>query len=74
MEIAFQEFSFRSLSNTEHLHHDWALEHEYALSQALLSMSRVWSHTEGQGFVIAAKGAPEAIARLCRLSQMVSIR
>jgi Ca2+-transporting ATPase len=68
MEIAFQEFGSRSLSNTEHLHHDWALEHEYALSPALLSMSRVWSHTDGRGFVIAAKGAPEAIAQLCRLS------
>lgn len=68
MEIAFQEFGSRSLSNTEHLHHDWTLVHEYPLSPALLSMSRVWSHTDEQGFVIAAKGAPEAIAELCRLS------
>jgi Ca2+-transporting ATPase len=68
MEIAFQEFGFRSLSNTEHLHHDWTLIHEYPLSSELLSMSRVWSDTAGRGSVIAAKGAPEAIAELCRLS------
>ena len=68
MEIAFQEFGSRSLSNTKHLHHDWALKHEYPLSSALLSMSRAWSLAGGQGFVIAAKGAPEAIAELCRLS------
>jgi Ca2+-transporting ATPase len=68
MEIAFQEFGSRSLSNTEHFHHDWALMHEYPLSPALLSMSRAWSHTPRPGFVIAAKGAPEAIAELCRLS------
>ena len=68
MEIAFQQFGSRSLSNTEHLHHDWALVHEYPLSQALLSMSRVWRPAEGDGYLIAAKGAPEAIAELCRLS------
>jgi Ca2+-transporting ATPase len=68
MEIAFQEFGSRSLSSTEHLHHDWALKHEYPLSPALLSMSRVWKPAAGQGLVIAAKGAPEAIAVLCRLS------
>lgn len=68
MEIAFQEFGSRSLSNTEHLHHDWELKHEYPLSPALLSMSRAWSLASEQGLVIAAKGAPEAIAELCRLS------
>ncbi len=68
MEIAFQEFGSRSLSNTEHLHHDWALVHEYALSPTLLSMSRVWSSARADGRVIAAKGAPEAIAELCRLA------
>ena len=67
MEIAFQELGSRNLSNTEHLH-DWALVHEYPLSQALLSMSRVWRPEQGDGYVIAAKGAPEAIAELCQLS------
>ena len=44
MEIAFQEFGSRSLSNTEHLHHDWALKHEYPLSPALLvDVARVGS-------------------------------
>lgn len=68
MEIAFQQFGSRSLAGTEHLHHDWALVHEYPLSPALLSMSRVWNATQADGNIIAAKGAPEAIAELCRLS------
>jgi Ca2+-transporting ATPase len=68
MEIAFQNFGSHSLSNTEHLHHDWKLKHEYPLTPALLSMSRVWSLAAGQELVIAAKGAPEAIAELCHLS------
>ena len=68
MEIAFQEFGSRSLANTEHLHHDCVFKHEYPLSPALLSMSRVWNLPAGKGLVIAAKGAPEAISELCRLS------
>ncbi len=69
MEIAFQQFGSRSLSNTEHLHHDWKLIHEYPLSTTLLSMSRVWRSAEREGYAIAAKGAPEAIAELCHLSE-----
>ena len=65
MEIAFQQFGECSLSNTEHLHHDWALIHEYPLSPALLAMSRVWQPIDQEEYVIAAKGAPEAIARIC---------
>ena len=68
MEIAFQQFGSRSLSNTEHLHHDWDLVQEYPLSPDLLSMSRAWRPRHGDGYVIAAKGAPEAIAVLCQLS------
>ncbi len=68
MEIAFQQFGARTLSNTEHLHPDWALVHEYALSPALLAMSRAWRPAGGDVTILAAKGAPEAIARLCRLS------
>jgi len=67
MEIAFQQFGSRSLSNTEHLHENWELVREYPLSQALLCMSRVWKPLREDGYVIAAKGAPEAIAELCEL-------
>lgn len=42
------------------------LAHSYALSPDLLAMSQAWD-TKGSGFQIAAKGAPEAMADLCRL-------
>ena len=51
--------------DTEHLHDDWALVHEYPLSRELLAMSHVWQSPAGDAYVIAAKGAPEAIADLC---------
>jgi Ca2+-transporting ATPase len=65
MEKAMKELGGRALANTEHLHQDWTLVREYPLSERLLAMSRVWRSPDGQALVIAAKGAPEAIADLC---------
>ena len=68
MEKAMKELGGRTLTNTEHIHKDWELVHEYPLSENLLAMSHVWRSPEGQDYVIAAKGAPEAIANLCHFS------
>jgi Ca2+-transporting ATPase len=65
MEKAMKELGGRTLANTEHLHKDWILMKEYELSEKLLAMSHVWRSPDGEEFVIAAKGAPEAIADLC---------
>jgi Ca2+-transporting ATPase len=46
----------------------WQLIHSYGLGPELLAMSQVWRRSDKSGFFIAAKGAPEAIARLCRLT------
>ncbi len=68
MEKAMKELGGRTLANTEHLHKDWELVHEYPLNDGLLAMSHVWHSPEGNDTVIAAKGAPEAIADLCHFS------
>ena len=68
MEKAMKELGTRTLLNTEHLHNNWAFLREYPLSEKLLAMSRVWQSEDGQNYVIAAKGAPEAIADLCHLT------
>ena len=44
----------------------WKLERTYALSADLLAMSQVWCTSDGTRRV-TAKGAPEAMAQLCRL-------
>lgn len=67
MEKAFHELGNHHLANTEHLHADWTLERGYPLSPSLLAMSHVWKSPTGQDYVLAAKGAPEAIADLCHL-------
>jgi Ca2+-transporting ATPase len=68
MEKAFKALGEHFLAATEHLHADWMLQKEYPLSEKLLALSRVWRSPNGRDYVIAAKGAPEAIADLCHLS------
>ncbi|OIQ78493.1 calcium-transporting ATPase 1 [mine drainage metagenome] len=46
---------------------NWELIREYPISDKLMAISHVWESPERNGFVVAAKGAPEAIAALCRL-------
>jgi Ca2+-transporting ATPase len=69
MDAAFKVLGNRFLSQTEHLHADWALVREYPLSEHLLALSHVWRSPGGGDYVIAAKGAPEAIADLCHFDE-----
>ncbi len=68
MEKAIRQMGEHKLARTEHLHDNWALVHSYPLSEKLLALSHVWQSREDQEYVIAAKGAPEAIADLCHFS------
>ncbi|QDY91244.1 cation-translocating P-type ATPase [Arthrobacter sp. UKPF54-2] len=67
MDKAFKAVGARYLDGSGHLHTDWELVREYPLSEAVLALSHVWRAPDGSRYVVAAKGAPEAIARLCRL-------
>ena len=68
MEKAFRRLADHYLAGTEHLHDDWSLEQHYPLSRDMLAMSHGWKATLRDEYVVAAKGAPEAIADLCHLS------
>jgi Ca2+-transporting ATPase len=68
MEQAIHKLASDRLSGTEHLHARWELVHEYPLSPELLAVSHVWRAPGGDRLVVAAKGAPEAIADVCHLS------
>jgi Ca2+-transporting ATPase len=67
MEAAISQAGQLLLADTEHLHGDWTLVDDYALSPEMLAMSRVWQSPEKAECLIAAKGAPEAIVDLCHL-------
>jgi Ca2+-transporting ATPase len=69
MEQAIGKLGDDHLAETEHIHHDWLLVREYPLSKDLMALSHVWKSPDGRDFVIAAKGAPEAIADLCHFNK-----
>ncbi len=69
MEKAFKEFGKQYLGQTEHLHNDWTLVGDYNLSRQLLALSHVWKSPAGTEFIVASKGAPEAVADLCHFEK-----
>jgi P-type Ca2+ transporter type 2C len=68
MELALQAAGDRLLMHTEHLHPEWSLVREYQLTPQLLAVSQVWKLGAAEDVIVASKGAPEAVAELCRLS------
>ena len=69
MEKALKELGAHYQNLTEHLHSDWHFQREYSLSKELLALSRVWRSPNSQEYIIASKGAPEAIVDLCHLGE-----
>jgi P-type Ca2+ transporter type 2C len=65
MERAFKDLGEGHLAGTEHLHDDWKLVREYPLTRERLAVVHAWRAPESTLLVVAAKGAPEAIAELC---------
>jgi Ca2+-transporting ATPase len=71
MEKAFHEFARVGLEEADDLPRpDWKLAHSYGLRPDLLVMTQLWQKDQSiPAFVVAAKGAPEAIGQLCGLAQ-----
>jgi len=65
MERAFKALAEDKLAGTEHLHPRWTLLREYPLARERLAVIQIWQSDAGR--VVACKGAPEAVAKLCRL-------
>ncbi|MFB3778311.1 MAG: cation-translocating P-type ATPase [Bryobacteraceae bacterium] len=47
----------------------WIMVREYPLTPGLLAVSQMWKQPGSNELVAAAKGAPEAIAKLCRMPE-----
>jgi Ca2+-transporting ATPase len=67
MEQAIREMAQGDVFKRDHIHRDWTIVREYPLSPELLAVSHVWRSPNGTAFVVAAKGAPEAIVDLCHM-------
>ncbi len=64
MEIALHQAHVEVCAPSEPV---WTHVHGYALRPDLLAMSNVW-RTDDDRLIVATKGAPEAIADLCKLA------
>jgi len=70
MEKALLSFAKQHLAETEHIHNNWTLVYEYPFSENLPSVANVWKSPDGKDYIIAVKGAPEAIADLCHFDKV----
>ncbi|MGN6283722.1 MAG: cation-translocating P-type ATPase [Afipia sp.] len=71
MERAIRDLRHERSGGIDHLFDDrWRLVHTFGLRPELPAMSQVWE-TSGHSaqLIVAAKGAPEAIAHLCGFSE-----
>jgi P-type Ca2+ transporter type 2C len=68
MEQAFHDLSRRVSRGAAPRHVDWTLVREYPLAGALLAHGHGWAMPGSDTCRLAVKGAPEAIAELCGMS------
>ncbi len=69
MEKAFYALGAERLPADHRPHWGRALKWEYGLRPELLAVTNVWEETGSRELIVAAKGAPEAIAEICRLPE-----
>jgi len=69
MEKALKKTGYEKLTDTEHLHENWDMVKAYPISDQLLAVCHLWKSPGGSDYVVAAKGAPEAIIDLCHLEE-----
>ncbi len=69
LEKEIKKSTEKFLPDHEDTHREWKLVREYPLSKNLLALSNVWESNDSRKYVIAVKGAPEAIIDLCHLSE-----
>ena len=67
MEQAIHAFGQRWLAGTEHVHADADPATCYELSPEIVAMTRVYPQADPSRFLLATKGAPEAVVDLCHL-------
>jgi Ca2+-transporting ATPase len=73
MEKALKEVGNAGLKSAMSIHNNWDLIKQYPLSPEILAVSHLWKSPDKNSYVIAAKGAPEAIIDLCHSKEKKKI-
>jgi Ca2+-transporting ATPase len=66
MEQAFHALERVTRADRRHPHEGRTLSRAWGLRPELLAVTHAWQSSDDNNHVIAVKGAPEAVARLCR--------
>ena len=74
MEQAFHALDRATRSDGPHPHEGRTLSRAWGLRPELLAVTHAWQSRSGRDHVVAVKGAPEAVARLCRFDPERIIR
>ena len=76
MEQAFHSLERATRAGRPHPHEGRTLSRAWGLRPELLAVTQAWQSSDAHSHVIAMKGAPEAVARLCRFdaAAMASLR
>jgi P-type Ca2+ transporter type 2C len=69
MDRAFQDLGNRTGADTA----GWVLSRTYGVQPDLLAVTQVWQRPGDAAMLVAAKGAPEAVAALCRLDPAAAV-
>jgi Ca2+-transporting ATPase len=69
MDKAFKVIGDQYLKRPTTTQNDIELVREYGLSDELMAVTHVWRDKSSNQLLVAAKGAPEAIAKLCHLDE-----
>ena len=70
MEEAFIDKAKELLGSTDGIYNGLKIIEEYPLEAESLSVVHVWGRADKTPVTVALKGAPEEVARLCRLSEV----
>ena len=65
MERAIVDYAVEHDAETARMREHWRLVKEYDLTRDLLAVTHCWQRAGGGEIIVAAKGAPEAILKLC---------
>jgi len=65
MERAIIAYAAEHDTEAVRMREQWRLVREYDLTRDLLAVTHCWQGTDGGEIVVASKGAPEAMAKLC---------
>lgn len=69
MEKALLQLGIDGLISKEELYRTYVQRREYPLTPDLLAISHVWQAHDQPDYLIATKGAPEAVFALCHLNE-----